>query len=75
MRTQCVNPDDRAGPACHSIELARAGAEVVYAVELAESMVVHARAKAAAAGVSLHLIQGDMESFQLPVRHLGVSPV
>lgn len=56
----------RAGPAMHSVELARGGA-VVYAVEQSAAMVEHARRKAAAAGVDLHLIQGDMETFLLPV--------
>lgn len=59
----------RAGPATHSIELARGGAEV-YAVEQSVAMMEHARTKAATEGVDLHFIQADMESFLLPVRGL-----
>lgn len=58
----------RAGPACHSIELARSGAEVLYAVESEEAMVEYARSKAVAEDINLQLILGDMENFQLPVR-------
>jgi SAM-dependent methyltransferase len=54
-----------AGPAYHTIELARRGLRAT-ALDLSPAMVRHGRAKAAAAGVAIDYVEGDMTGFSLP---------
>lgn len=53
-----------AGPADHAIEAARRGVQA-QALDLAPSMCVYAREKAAQAGVALRVIEADMIDFAL----------
>mmetsp|Transcript_65801 Transcript_65801/g.208253 ORF Transcript_65801/g.208253 Transcript_65801/m.208253 type:complete len:387 (-) Transcript_65801:43-1203(-) len=54
-----------AGPARHSIELAKRGLQVT-ALELNPHMVEYAQGRAAAEKVSVNFIEGDMRGFQVP---------
>ena len=54
-----------AGPADHALEFARRGAQVT-ALDLSSAMCARARDKAAAAGVKLDVVQGDMRDFTVP---------
>jgi SAM-dependent methyltransferase len=57
-----------AGPAYHTIELARRGLRAT-ALDLSPAMVRHGRAKAAAAGVAIDYVEGDMTGFSLPATY------
>jgi SAM-dependent methyltransferase len=56
-----------AGPGEHAIEFARRGARAA-ALDLSEAMCARATANAAAAGVALDVVRGDMRGFLLPYR-------
>jgi len=56
-----------AGPGEHAIEFARRGARAA-ALDLSEAMCARAAANAAAAGVGLDVIRGDMRDFSVPYR-------
>ena len=57
-----------AGPAAHSIELARRGAHAT-ALDVSAAMCAHARRRARQAGVVLAVVRADMVSFELPGRY------
>jgi SAM-dependent methyltransferase len=54
-----------AGPAEHSLELARRGAHAT-ALDLSGAMCARARHRASAAGLKLDVVQADMRDFSLP---------
>jgi SAM-dependent methyltransferase len=54
-----------AGPADHALEFARRGAQVTT-LDLSAAMCARARDKAAAAGVKLDVVRGDMRDFTVP---------
>lgn len=54
-----------AGPAQHAVECARRGLRAT-SLDLSEAMCARATANAAAAGVALDVIRGDMRTFSLP---------
>lgn len=56
-----------AGPAQHARELVRRGAEA-WALDMSRAMADYARAQAAAEGVRLEVVTGDMTAFELPRR-------
>jgi len=56
-----------AGPAEHALELARRGVSAT-ALDLSPAMCARARDKAAAAGLALEVVRGDMRDFALPQR-------
>ena len=56
-----------AGPAQHARELVRRGAEG-WALDMSAAMADYARARAAADGVRLEVVRGDMTAFELPGR-------
>ncbi|HYO52768.1 class I SAM-dependent methyltransferase [Archangium sp.] len=56
-----------AGPAQHAREFARRGAEA-WALDMSPTMSDYARAQAAAEGIRLEVVTGDMTAFELPRR-------
>lgn len=62
----------RCGPANHAVQLAKRKAKV-WALDANESMLAYARDKAAAAGVAVTTIHGDMSDFEVQVSNFSVS--